>query len=76
MEIVVINKELESIQKVYNIELEINEKTVEISISDTDNDDLGHTAVEWELLNSSEELDENEHDIIDDWVAQYKYEDK
>lgn len=76
MEIDVINKEIFSTMKTYNIELELNEKTVEISVVESDDHNTGHIAVDWEILDSSEELDENEIDFIDDWVKYYKYEDK
>ena len=73
MEIEVIQKELTYYRKTFYVELEINKKIVELTIVEDYNFNGDYTSVDWEQIND-EELEDEESDLIDDWVNAYKYE--
>lgn len=73
MEIEVIEKSVTDYRKVYYIELKINTKIIEISIQEDYNFNGDYTSTDWYLITDIE-LEDEEHDLIDDWVKTYKYE--
>ena len=73
MEIEVIQKSVTDYRKTFYVELEINKKVIEISIQEDYNFNGDYTSVAWEQMND-EELEDEESDLIDDWVNAYKYE--
>lgn len=72
-QIKMLSKELFNRQVSYNIELEINNKVVEISVQEDFNENSGSVGVDWDILNDID-LSDEEFDLIDDWVNAFKYE--
>ena len=72
-QIKMLSKELFNRQVSYNIELEINNKVVEIAVYEAFKTNGGYIDIDWDILNDVE-LDDGDFDLIDDWVNAYKYE--
>lgn len=77
-EIKIINNALTFSKRSYNIELEINNKTTEIVITEDYNERSETILVDWDFVGGYEfdddtEEDENARDKIDDWVKSFKY---
>ena len=73
MEIEVIEKSVTDYRKVYYIELKINNKIIEISIQEDYNFNGDYTSTDWDLITDIE-LEDEEHDLLSDWVSRYEYE--
>ena len=72
-EIKVIQSEVTHSTKQFYVELEINNKLMEISISESYNENSGSYQVDYDYLSDNEELSDEENDIIHDWVNSFKF---
>ena len=56
----------------YTVELELNNKNVEISINEDFEINSETIMVDWDNIGDTE-LTEEEYDLVDDWVKEFKY---
>jgi len=56
----------------YTVELELNNKNIEISINEDFEINSETIMVDWDNIGDTE-LTEEEHDLVDDWVKEFKY---
>jgi hypothetical protein len=65
--ITIVNKELYNSTRIFNVELIINNKEVEISITENYYENTDNYQIDWEILNNVDLTDE-EMDIIDNYA--------
>ena len=72
MGITIINKELTYHQRTYYLELQINDKIVEISVQEDYNTNADYISVDYDFIEPVELTDE-ESDEINEWVMSFEY---
>ena len=73
MKIQVLEREITDISERYYLELDVNNKIIEISIQEDYNSNGDYYNVDWEFINEEHNLTDEEFDFVDDWVNSYKY---
>lgn len=77
MEITIIDKQMTQKRESFVVELELNNKVIELSIQEDYDTNSDNYMVCWEFLDDDlddeNQLTDEETEFIDDWVKSYKY---